>query len=107
MAFTTEDIATSPVPRPQINEPNQFDLPTKEFIGYDPKGTNSITGSPLVHKQTAETAPPTEPSSAPVPEVPKEEIALSPKLSALARKEQAQRLREKQLVEKEKSLAEK
>jgi hypothetical protein len=107
MAYTTEEIVVNPVSRQQSNQPNQFDLPSKEFIGYDPKGTTSITGSPLVHKQPAETAAPTDPANAPVPEVPKEEIALSPKLSALARKEQAQRLREKQLAEKEKSLAEK
>jgi hypothetical protein len=51
---------------------------------------------------------PTEPALAPVPEVPAEEsVTLSPKVSAIARKEQAIRAREKALVQKEKEQAEK
>lgn len=106
MGFTTEAM-----PAPQLgktlSEPGQFDLPVKEFVGYDPKGTTSITGSPLVTKQK-EVVEPTEPAAAPIPEVPAEDtVTLSPKVSAIARKEQAQRQREKQLAEKERTFAEK
>jgi len=106
MAFTTESMVPAPTGK-TLGEPSQFDLPTKDFVGYDPKGTTSVTGSPLVAKTPEPAKDPATPADAPVPEVPAEEIALSPKLSALARKEQAQRQREKQIAEKERSFAEK
>lgn len=104
MGFTTETIAPPPTGR-ALAEPAQFDLPVKEFVGYDPKG-QAPTNSPLVQKtkaepqQTAEVAPEVE-------EEKEESITLSPKLSALARKEQAQRARERAIVEKERTFAEK
>lgn len=106
MGFTTESMPAAPTAR-MLDEPAQFDLPVKEFVGYDPKGTTSITGSPLVQK-TNEAAP-IEPAQAPVPEVPKgeESVTLSPKVSAIARKEQALRQKEKQLAEKDRTFAEK
>lgn len=104
MGFTTESMPSAPIAK-ALNEPAQFDLPVKEFVGYDPKGTTSVTGSPLVTKTKEE---PTEPALAPVPEVPPgESITLSPKVSAIARKEQAIRAREKALIQKEKEQAEK
>jgi len=99
MAFTTETIEAPQVGR-ALAEPNQFDLPSKEFIGYDTKGTTTVTGSPIVRPepktevQTEETA--TE-----------ETVTLSPKVSALARKEQAQRQKEQMLIRREKELADK
>src|SRR5271165_4831394 len=99
MGFTTENMPQAPTAR-ALAEPSQFDLPVKEFVGYDPKGTTSITGSPLVQK--TKPVEPTEPAQAPVPEVPKEEkfITLSPKVSAIARKKQALRQKEKLLLQK-------
>ena len=47
MAFTTESIEAPRSPTTNPLEQNQFDLPVKEFIGYDPKGTMSVTGSLL------------------------------------------------------------
>lgn len=108
MGFTTESLQPAQIGR-MLDEPSHFDLPTKEFVGYDPKGTTSITGSPLVNKPK-EIATPIEltPAAAPIPEVPKEEsVTLSPKVSAIARKEQALRAKEKMLAEQEKSQAEK
>lgn len=106
MAYTTESLQPTQIGTP-INQLNEFNLPSKEFIGYDPNGTTSITGSPLVTREK-EVASPTEPAEAPVPEVPKEEsITLSPKVSALARKEQAQRAREKAFNEEKRTFAEK
>jgi hypothetical protein len=107
MGFTTESM---PVQLGTVtNQPNQFDLPTKEFVGYDPKGTTSITGSPLANKPKEVPQAPTEPAAAPVPEVPKDEdsITLSPKISAIARKEQALRAAQKAQSEKERTFAEK
>jgi len=47
MSFTTESIET-PIGQSNNLQPSEFDLPTKEFVGYDPKGTTSVTGSELV-----------------------------------------------------------
>ena len=107
MGFTTEPMIMPPQGK-TLPEPAQFDLPVKEFIGYDTKGTTTITGSPLVNK--VETAPePTEPALAPIPQVPpaEESVTLSPKVSAIARKEQALRQKEKMLLQKEKEQSEK
>jgi hypothetical protein len=105
MAYTVESLQPIEVGR-SIDTPSQFNLPSKEFVGYDPKGTTSITGSPLVNK--SEVVQPTEPAAAPVPEVPAEEtVILSPKVSAIARKEQALRQKEKLLLQKEKEQADK
>lgn len=106
MAFTTESLE-APRMGQALSEPSQFDLPSKEFVGYDPKGTHSITGSPLVKNneipKQAETPAgeqPTQDEVAPVEET----VTLSPKVSALARKEQAQRQREQVLARREKEL---
>lgn len=99
MAFTIETM-DSPIPSAQNRD---VELPTKEFIGYDPKGTMSITGSPLVKpdvKQEPTTEAATEPSE-------EETVTLSPKVTALARKEAAQRQREIALKRREQDLADK
>jgi len=100
MGFTTEAMPVAPTAR-MLEEPAQFDLPVKEFVGYDPKGTSTITGSPLVQK----TAPTKEPEV--VENTTEESVTLSPKVSAIARKEQAQRAREKEFADKERTFAEK
>ncbi len=106
MAYTVESLEPAQVGNPLPNQPKEFDLPSKEFIGYDPKGTTTITGSQIVRKEAAVEEP--TPAEAPVPEVQGEEsVTLSPKVSALARKEQAQRLKEKALLQREKDLADK
>lgn len=105
MPFTTESMPAPPTGR-MLEEPSQFDLPVKEFVGYDPKGTTTITGSPLIQK-TKPIVEPKEPAT-PVTETPAEEsITLSPKVSAIARKEHAQRLREKEIATKERTFADK
>ena len=102
MAFTIEAMDTGgPVKNP--TGPVEFDLPVKEFIGYDPKGTTTITGSPIERpnpKQEAqiETAPGAESPGT------EESVTLSPKISAIARKEQAQLRREREFAAKEKAL---
>lgn len=101
MAFTTEALDT-PVPSTKLT-PSEMELPSKEFVGYDPKGTTSVTGSTIVRGSPSadakqETTTEAEPVAA------EEEIALSPKISALARKEQAMRRREAELRDKERAL---
>ena len=96
MAFTTQAL-DAPTPSTKL-APSELDLPSKEFVGYDPKGTTSVTGSTIVRpdaKQadTAEAAPAAE-----------ETVQLSPKISALARKEQAMRRKEAELRQRERQL---
>jgi len=92
--------------------PKQFDLPSKEFVGYDPKGTTSITGSPLANK-TVDSKQPNTTKEETIPAVdqgptpPEETVTLSSKVSAFARKEQAQRQREQQIAKREQDLADK
>lgn len=107
MAFTVEAIEVAPMPAQTNNQPNQFDLPSKEFVGYDPKGTTTITGTPnerasepnVKQENTVEVEAPAEPAKT------EESVTLSPQISALARKEQAQRQRERALVQREKDFA--
>lgn len=101
MAFTTEALDT-PVPSTKLT-PSEMELPSKEFVGYDPKGTTSVTGSTIVRgSPSSDTKQETTTEAAPV--VAEEEVTLSPKISALARKEQAMRRREAELREKERAL---
>lgn len=103
MSFTMEAIEVPAIANP--SGPAQFDLPVREFVGYDPKGTTDITGNPIVRQEanpkqeatieTAETPPP------------EESIRLAPKLSALARKEQEQRRKEQAFSQRERAFAEK
>lgn len=101
MAFSVEamDVAPAAVPN---NQPNQFDLPSKEFVGYDPKGVTPVTGSDraenVKQEDTVEASEPAEPAR------PEESVTLSPQISALARKEQAQRQRERALAQREREL---
>lgn len=108
MAFTTEAIEAPKLVQQGLPEQNQFELPSREFIGYDPKGTTSITGSPLV--KAAPQAPVAEesvPAEAPIPEVPEESVTLTPKISAIARKEQALRKQSQDLAKQKAELADK
>jgi hypothetical protein len=104
MAYTTEMIA--PPPAPPSLEPSQFDLPVKEFIGYDPKGTTTVTGSERIVPQPANASQPntTEAQGAAESPAPEESVTLSPKASALARREAAQRQKEQSLKQREKDL---
>lgn len=105
MGFTTESIEVAAPIKSNLVQ-NELDLPVREFVGYDPKGTTTITGSPVVRpeaipKQEITDGTNKEAQEAPTPE---ESVTLSPQISALARKEQAQRKREQALVQREKSL---
>lgn len=114
MPFTTESIDAAPVQSGHANslQLNEFDLPVKEFVGYDPKGTMSVTGSPLVHSDPNVKQPKTSKEDKVEQEAPKSEesvkaeesVTLSPQISALARKEQAQRKREQAIALREKEL---
>lgn len=97
MAFTIDDMSPSPnVTQPKMNE---FNLPSREFTGYDPKGTTTITGSPIQKENVGQENKEEEPVE--------ETVTLSPKISALARKEQAQRQRELALKRREQELEDK
>jgi hypothetical protein len=107
MAFTTEAIDNSgPVKVP--TGPAEFDLPVREFIGYDKKGTTSVTGSPIVRQDQVITKQETtvetvaEPTAAP-----EESVQLSPQITAIARKEHAQRKREQDFETEKKTFAQK
>jgi hypothetical protein len=100
MAFTVETM-DSPIPSSQGAK--ELDLPSKEFIGYDPKGTTSVTGSSLPQKEDVRQPLITETAS----ETTEEAVTLSPKISAIARKEAAQRQREVALRRREEQFAEK
>lgn len=102
MAFTTEAIDLSgPVKNP--TGPAEFDLPVKEFIGYDPKGTMSITGSPIQRPNPKQEAPSETKVDAESPKA-EESVTLSPKISAIARKEQVLLKRERDFAMREKAL---
>ena len=91
MAFTMESLEAPQLGK-ALSEPSQFDLPSKEFVGYDPKGTQSVTGSPLVKTESLKQAETIVAQPAETPAAPQEEsVTLSSKVSAFARKEQAQR----------------
>lgn len=107
MAFTVEAIEVAPMPAQMNNQPNQFDLPSKEFTGYDPKGTSTITGSPI-ERPAAQNVKQENTGEAPAAaesDPPEELVTLSPQISALARKEQAQRQRERALAQREREFA--
>lgn len=99
MTFTAEAIeAVSPATA--LSEPSQFDLPVKEFVGYDPKGTTTVTGSPI-QRPAPQAEAATEETS---PVTPEETVTLSREISAIARKEQAHRQREMKLKQREREL---
>lgn len=96
MAFTVAPMEAPKLAPLNPLEQNQFDLPVKEFIGYDIKANAPRPQEPdATQPNTVEEKE--EPTST-------ESLALSPKISALARKEAAQRLREAQFRQREKSL---
>ena len=102
MAFTTEAMAAVSTPIQGI-EQNQLDLPSREFVGYDPKGTTTITGTPV--ERPAQDVKQQNTADGGVEASPQEEsVTLSPKISALARKEQAQRQREAAFKQREAAL---
>lgn len=104
MAFTTEAIGSG---IPSINPVSEItkipDGPS--FMGYDPKGTMSVTGSPLIRAepQIAQNLKQDVDNEG----LPQESVRLSSKISALARKEQAQRQREMAFKRREQELSQK
>ena len=113
MAFTVESI-DAPLGPINKSAPSEFDLPSKEFVGYDPKGTHTITGAPIDRPGADNVKQPSTVKGDEVEQdAPKleesvkseESVTLSPQISALARKEQAQRKREQALALREKELA--
>ena len=99
MSFTMEAIETPAIANP--TGPKEFDLPSKEFIGYDRSGTTTVTGSQRSENPKQETT--SESAQANQPAKPEESITLSPKISALARAD-AQRIRKEQaLAQREKA----
>lgn len=117
MAFTTAPLEVAPATA-KNDGPSQFDMPSKEFVGYDPKGTTTVTGSERIPGTPAimpkpgsdkqqDSIPETAKESADsASDAPKEEtVTLSPKIAALARKEQATRQKEQALKQREQDLA--
>lgn len=102
MAFTVESLE-SPHIQSRINELNQFDLPERSIDPRDPK-TLVPKEPPAAAADTTQTQAPITEGLAPEEATTGESVTLSPKISALARKEQAQRQREFALKQREKSL---
>lgn len=102
MAFTTESIELPAIANP--TGPAEFNLPVREFVGYDPKGKYDITGSPIDRTPKEELNQATTDEVVPEAAAPEESVRLAPQVSALARKEQAQRKREQALAQREKAL---
>jgi hypothetical protein len=100
MTFTMDPIEAPAIANP--TGPKEFDLPTKEFVGYDPKGTQTVTGSQRSENVNQGTT--TESASAGEPAKTEESITLSPKISAIARAEAMARKREQALIQREKAL---
>ena len=103
MGFTTEAIEAVAGPAHAL-EQNQMDLPVREFIGYDPKGTMSITGQPIERPAPAAEEKPAAVETPPKEDPKEESVTLSKEISAIARKEQAYRLREQKLKAREREL---
>lgn len=105
MAYTIESLDT---PIPSVQARGQEPLPVREFVGYDPQGTTTITGTPNERATPDLKQPETsEGRSANASPSPEESVTLSPKVSAIARREQAQRQREASLKQREADLADK
>ena len=97
MPFVTEDLPSASTQPP--NTPSKqltHEMPSREFVSYDVSARNQGA----VRQET-----PSEPAA--VPADPGESIKLSPKISALARKEQAFRQKEAQLKQREQQLEQK
>lgn len=102
MPFTMEAIDTSgPIKNP--TGPAEFDLPVKEFVGYDPKGTTTITGSQIERPAQVNTKQETNAETVAESPAQEESVKLSPQITAMARKEQAQRKREQTFLQREKA----
>ncbi len=102
MAFTVESLESTNIPA-RNNEPNQFDLPERSIDPRDPKTLvkKEEAAAPVATDATQES---TTDGAAPEVATTGESVKLSPQISALARKEQAQRQREFALKQREKSL---
>lgn len=103
MPWTAEAMPVVPSLVPNTIEQNQFDLPVKEFMAYDQKAAaarNPTREVPVIPPQPAKT----EEKDPVDPVKPEESVTLSPQISALARKEAAQRQREFALKKREQEL---
>lgn len=100
MSFTMESIESPAIPVNRQSGPTEFDLPVREFTGYDPKGKTDITGQSIV-RENPKQSDIHEEVEKPVQE---ESVSLSPRLTALARKDQAQRRKDQELSQREKAL---
>jgi hypothetical protein len=101
MSYEVQSLDT-PIPSVQLQNPAA--LPVKEFIGYDPNGHTTITGSERVVPDVKH-AHETEGREAEASPSQEESITLPKKVSAIARREQAQRQREQILKQRELDLA--
>lgn len=103
MSYEVQNLDT-PIPSAQLQKPEP--LPSREFIGYDPNGHTTITGTERVVPNVKQ-AENSEGRLAQASLSPEESVTLSPKVSAIARREQAHRQREQLLKQRESDLAEK
>ncbi len=102
MSYEIQSLDT-PIPSAQIQLPPP--LPVKEFTGYDPNGHTTVTGTD--RHENLKQPENSEGRIAQASPSPEESVTLSPKVSAIARREQAQRQREIALKQRESDLAEK
>ncbi len=108
MPFTVEPMESAPAFPTNTIAQNQFDLPVKEFMAYDPKGKTTVTNTPVPSKEAQAENPAQansiEKEKAPDSGEPEKSVTLSPQISAIARKEAAQRQREFALKKREQEL---
>lgn len=102
MGFTTEAIEVAPTQKGYTG-PNEFDLPVKEFTGYDLTTAKSAQ-KPAENPKQENTGVQAEGTPAQQEEP---SVTLSSKMSAIARAEMADRKRKQSLDQREKDLAEK
>ncbi len=105
MAYTVEAMDS---PLPSAHAPVTPELPSKSFTGYDvaAESARSKDKAPSEAKSEPKSGQVETKEEPKVPADPGESVTLSPRISAIARKEQAARQREQALVQREKDLAE-
>lgn len=109
MPYITESIAAPIGIENEVAPLKEFDLPIKEFRGYDPKTAKKAVAETPPAEAAQENSQQNENSESPVsaeeaPQTKEESVTLSPKIAAIARKEQAVRQREIAAAKREKEL---
>jgi len=104
MSYTVEPMTAIGQPASNSITQDQFDLPVKEFLAYDPKASLSVTGKPIEKEAVTQNETHQDKIEEKVESASEESVKLSPKISALARKEAEQRRKEQAFKVREKEL---